>query len=103
MRDDDDDTNPILNEIAAGIIGRGGIVDVYRTGRGVLGSFKSITPARAGWKWDPVTKVQLPQDIVDGFFCVNHSRGVEMLIRSEYHRLEVRKIQPNVFHVIIPA
>jgi hypothetical protein len=99
----DEDSNPILNEIAKSIVAKGGIVDVFRIGRGVIGSFRCIERAKAGAKWDPLTQKPLMRDIVPNFWCVQHTRGAEVLIKGDYDRLEVRKIQDNVFHVIIPA
>jgi len=54
----DEDDNPILNAIAQNIIAKGGIVDVYRVGRGVLGSFKRAEVARGGYRWDPITQAR---------------------------------------------
>ena len=99
----DEDLDPIFNEIAKSIIERGGIVDVYRLGCGVLGSFKNITPARGSWKNDPVTGMPIRRDVITGFWCINHSRGSEIMIGSAYDKLEIRKIESNIFHVIIPA
>lgn len=98
----DEDDNPLLNTIAQNIIAKGGIVDVYRIGRGVLGSFKRVELAQGGYRSDPVTSQPLPKLKVRGFWSLHHSRGTEMLINGDFERLEVRKIQPNVFHIIVP-
>ena len=99
-----DEDSPILNTIAKGIVEKGGIVDVYRVGRGVLGPFISIAQARGSPKWDPITNKPLPKVIVPEFWTVHYGPGhCEMLIKSAFENLEVRKVQPNVYHVIIPA
>jgi hypothetical protein len=93
--------SPIFNDIAKSIISKGGIVDVFREGRGVQGSFKSITQATGGMDYNfnpPRRRLPIPD-----FWCINHSRGTEMISRRAYENLEVRKIQPHVYHVIIPA
>lgn len=98
-----DADTPILNDIARNIVEKGGIVDVYREGRGVLGPFTKITQAHGAAKWDPATNKPLPRTVVPEFWVVHYGPGhCEMLINSAYENLEIRKIQPNVFHIIIP-
>lgn len=92
---------PILNDIARNIVEKGGIVDVYRVGRGVIGAFRKIEQANG--RMDYSVQPPRPFTKIMNFWCVHHSRGTEMLIQSAYDNLEIRKIQPNVFHVIIPA
>lgn len=98
----DEDANPILNDIAKAISTKGGTVEVHREGRGFLGVFYEIGQARGSFKYDPVTNQPLPRAVVPEFWCIAHSRGVEMVIDGDYRKLEMRKVKHNVFYLIVP-
>ena len=94
--------DPILNDIVKSIVAKGGIVDVYREGRGVLGPFIRIKQAVGTFDYSvhpPVRRLPAPP-----FWTLYHTSmsQAEMLSKSIYDNLEVRKIQPNVYHVIVP-
>lgn len=110
-----DDEYIILNDIAKAMKESGKNVRVFREGRGVLGDFTEIK--RAGGTFD-YTCTPPRRNAAPAFWSVNFVRGAELkwgtatqfysdigseiLIKSAYENLEVRKISANEVHIIIP-
>lgn len=108
-----DDEYIILNDIAKAMKEAGKKVLVYREGRGILGTFTRL--ARAGGSHDYSFNPPRPKTKPD-FWSVEFMRftpdhvgtpfysniGSEILIKSAYENLEVRKISGDEVHIIIP-
>jgi hypothetical protein len=103
--------DPIINDIAKAWEAKGEQVYVYREGRGALGRFRDIKAATGGLDYS--FQPPRPRGIIDDFWCVNFTKagtdsllgptiGAEMLTKSQFEHLVVKRIRADLHHIIIP-
>jgi hypothetical protein len=99
----------ILNAIAKSFKAAGKQLLVHREGKGTLGTFSRIERSRGSFDYSvnpPVERMPPPN-----FWTMSFTNKIdggeyskaEVISKSVFENLEVRKISDKIFHVIIPA